>query len=661
MSSSSIADLVSLVGLLVALSLYAMLLWMVLEDRRRPGRAGVPIAADGLALSAALLGLVWNVGAFGLLLSGKQGPASVLVQLLTGIAYAALGFLPAVFVDAAVRPRGERRAAVLGDPWQAVGAWMPWIGYGLSAIAGAAHVYRALSANATPSVAGLRILAVGFCVLIPALLFVAPRAERVSRGLVSSLALLAFAVCAFHLSAHAAGGDTLTTAVFGHHASLPLVLAILYEDYRFAFVDLFLKRAAALVLLAGVVLSLYLGILEPMLWPAGSEPIHTPVVGTLLGLWVATALLFPLVRRAVDRFVDVMVLRRPDYARVRSEVQDRVQRLETADAILDDVCARLRPALNAGRVEWAEVAGAVATVAFSRPADPAARILPTTDAPYFCVRVMELPAGRRLLSDDLSLFESILQLAARRIDSLRLLHERYQRDLREQEILRLATEAELRALQAQLNPHFLFNALNTLGYLMRAAPERALTTLFDLTHLLRAVLKRATGDFVTLGQEMELVESYLAIEKARFEDRLRVSIDVPESLRRCGVPPLILQPLVENAIKHGIALRADGGELRIVAWIDEVHERSLVLQVLDSGPGADAHALAAGRRNGVGLANVEKRLAAYYGQRGSLHLSCRPGGGMQATLRLAAELLPPLPGSSGQGHAGERSAGGTPA
>ena len=176
-------------------------------------------------------------------------------------------------------------------------------------------------------------------------------------------------------------------------------------------------------------------------------------------------------------------------------------------------------------------------------------------------------------------------MAARRIDSIRLTHERCQRDLREEEILRLATEAELRALQAQLNPHFLFNALNTLGYLMRAAPERALATLLDLTHLLRAVLKRATGDFVTLGQEMELIESYLAIEKARFEDRLRVSIEVPAALRRCAVPPLIVQPLVENAIKHGIAPRADGGDLRIVARVEGAGDGLLMIQVMDSGLG----------------------------------------------------------------------------
>jgi two-component system LytT family sensor kinase len=631
MNASPITDIVNLVGLLIALFLYGMLLWMVLQDRGRRKRDGVLAGGDGLALSAALLGLVWNSGAFWLLLPGKGGPSTVLAQLLAAIAYGALGFLPAVFVDTAVRPWGDRRAA---------GSWIPLIGYGLSALAGSFHVYKALGGSAPPSVAGLRILAVGFCGLIPALLWVAPREARVSRGMISSLALLAFGVCALHLSSHATGAETLSTAVFGHHASLPLVLAILYEDYRFGFADLFLKRAAAIVLLTGVVMGLYLGILEPMLITGGiADPNHTHVVGALFGLWVATAFLFPHLRRAVDRFVDVVVLRRPDYAGVRSEIQDSLVRLESQDEIRDKVCAGLRAALNAGLVEWtASDDGEAEGVVSGERGGTAAASVPTADPPYFTIRVSHLPVGRRLLSDDLALIESIALLAARRIDSLRWTHERYERDLREGEILRLATEAELRALQAQLNPHFLFNALNTLGYLMRAAPERALETLLDLTHLLRAVLKRATGDFVTLGQEMELIESYLAIEKARFEDRLRVSIEVPDHLRRCAVPPLLVQPLVENAIKHGIAPRVGGGDLRIVASMDAAEEASLVIQVIDSGPGADERELAAGRRSGVGLANIEKRLAAYYGDRGSLELICRPRGGMEATLRVPVDL-----------------------
>ena len=168
----------------------------------------------------------------------------------------------------------------------------------------------------------------------------------------------------------------------------------------------------------------------------------------------------------------------------------------------------------------------------------------------------ELLGGRRLLSGDISLLESIALVTARRLDTLRVAHERIEASVREQQISRLATEAELRALRAQLNPHFLFNALTTVGYLIQTSPNRAMETLLRLTSLLRGVLRRTTTEFGTLGDELDLIEAYLEIEQARFEERLRVTIDVPAALRTLPIPPLLVQPLVENAVKHGIAQSA---------------------------------------------------------------------------------------------------------
>src|SRR5207245_11755919 len=174
--------------------------------------------------------------------------------------------------------------------------------------------------------------------------------------------------------------------------------------------------------------------------------------------------------------------------------------------------------------------------------------VPSTDPPRFVIVIGQLSGGRRLLSDDLATLEGIAVVVARRIDAIRMTNERYDRELREQEIGKLATEAELRALRAQINPHFLFNALTTIGYLIEAAPPRALETLLRLTALLRAVL-RSEAEFTTLGGELEVVESYLDIERARFEERLEVTIDVPDRLRSVRIPPLLLPPLVEYAVK----------------------------------------------------------------------------------------------------------------
>src|SRR5205823_6434655 len=114
--------------------------------------------------------------------------------------------------------------------------------------------------------------------------------------------------------------------------------------------------------------------------------------------------------------------------------------------------------------------------------------------------------------------------------AIRVTNERHQQEIREREMGRLATEAELRALRAQINPHFLFNALTTIGHLIQTAPPRALQTLLRLTTLLRAVL-RSEGECTSLGRELEVIESYLDIERARFDERLRVTIEVPADLR----------------------------------------------------------------------------------------------------------------------------------
>ena len=126
-------------------------------------------------------------------------------------------------------------------------------------------------------------------------------------------------------------------------------------------------------------------------------------------------------------------------------------------------------------------------------------------------------------------------MVARRIDALRLTEERYERRLHEQEMATLATEAELRALRAQVNPHFLFNTLTTIGYLIQHAPPRALATLMRLTTLLRGVL-RSDGELTTLGRERELIACYLDIERERFEERLTDGDRHPDGAltsRRC--------------------------------------------------------------------------------------------------------------------------------
>ncbi len=665
MTAPAIVTLINLLGYITGSALYAMLLKMSLE--RGAVVSSLTAGAeknDRLPLLTALLGLVWNleaVTAFALQNFGN-GQSST---LLMATAFTALGFLPAVVVHSLLRrgmQAGEtynhRRAALV----------MTITAYGLSAVASVLHFEQALRWQIAPSHWALHILTFGFAGLTLALLLVVRRQSGWQRAVwVAALAL--FAVSALHLSHHDGVNYSWWIEVIGHHASLPLVLVILYQDYRFALADIFLKRALSLVLLVGLAFGLYLSIAAPLLVQgdrhgADSGTISPVPIATLIGLWVLTALIYPWLRRMVVWFVDSQLLQRVDYEALRNEIAVRIAELESSDLILEDVCERLRRALTAHQVKWTAEDDAPTdeeqitptsqtgqsgsllpligkSKTLRRPGETAKEIksraltitVPTAEPPGYQLLIGELAGGRRLLSGDLDFLESVALIIARRIDAVRVVHERCARDLHEQEVHKLATEAELRALRAQINPHFLFNALTTIGYLIQTSPERAMETLMRLTSLLRGVLRRSDGEFVTLGQEIELIESYLDIERARFEERLSVKIDVPQNLRQTRIPALLIQPLVENAIKHGISPRRAGGEVVIQAWLS-VGKDALQIQVRDNGNGISEAELANGRKHGIGLQNVEQRIKRHYGNSGSFNISSAPDDGTTVELFL---------------------------
>ena len=168
----------------------------------------------------------------------------------------------------------------------------------------------------------------------------------------------------------------------------------------------------------------------------------------------------------------------------------------------------------------------------------------------------------------------------------------------------LAQQAQLAALRAQINPHFLFNALHTVGALVTSDPARADKALESLGDLLRYAL--GTGDEVLFAQEWRFTQDYLAFEHLRLGDRLRVDAEADPAAMSFMVPPLLLQPLVENAVRHGIADRPEGGRIELRA---SVHDARLVLRVSNDANGESSRS-----GEGVGLASVRRRLAALYGE-----------------------------------------------
>ena len=203
---------------------------------------------------------------------------------------------------------------------------------------------------------------------------------------------------------------------------------------------------------------------------------------------------------------------------------------------------------------------------------------------------------------------------------------------REAQAVRLTAqlaEARLGALRMQLNPHFLFNSLNAITVLLRDGNTAAASRMLELlSDVLRRVLRAESSHETPLSTELDFLERYLAIEQVRFSDRLHPRIAVEAALRRAVVPQLILQPLVENALRHGIARRADAGLLEVAARRDG---DTLILTVRNDGPGLGPAGPASA---GVGLANTRARLAALYGDRASLEIANAAGGGVVATVRL---------------------------
>ena len=186
--------------------------------------------------------------------------------------------------------------------------------------------------------------------------------------------------------------------------------------------------------------------------------------------------------------------------------------------------------------------------------------------------------------------------------------------------------AQLDALKIQLQPHFLFNTLHAIGSLMHYDVDTAERMLNRLSELLRMSLQETGNDTISLRRELDFLEAYVEIEKIRFEHRLAVSWDVPPSLHGAAIPAFILQPLVENAIKHGVAPRAAGGRIAIRAI---AARGELLLEVEDDAPSASP----ARRGFGIGLANTRSRLEAIYGAGQRFEL-LRAGMGTVARIRL---------------------------
>lgn len=199
-----------------------------------------------------------------------------------------------------------------------------------------------------------------------------------------------------------------------------------------------------------------------------------------------------------------------------------------------------------------------------------------------------------------------------------------------------AHEAQLKMLRYQLNPHFLFNTLNSISTLiLEKQIEAANRSVTRLSEFLRYTLDNDPMKKVTLAQEIHALDLYLSIEKVRFDERLRLNYEIAKETENALVPSMILQPLIENALKYAIAPRVDGGSIGVITRLEG---QTVVIIVEDDGPGIDMDKIKAdGERDGVGLANTRQRLSQIYGTDHYFECRNRESGGLEITISIPLE------------------------
>lgn len=564
--------LVNAIGHCAGALAFGLLLYLILISRRRTYRA------DHLVTAAAALAFLWNAGSLlGLMLTGVRGMG---VGLVVAGSFAALSLLPAVLFEIAMPTRG--RPLVL-------------VGYALSSAATLLHLLETLSTDPRFHSAALIIITVGFSVLAT----VAAALDRTwdAGRLVTSMSLFLLAVSFVHFRTGHVFHAWSSEAAF-HHACIPLAMIILLRDYRFLLLDAFLRLAVDGALAVGTAWGLFL--VADSAYPLSPATHPWVRIGALIGTSLALAGLV-WTRGRLQRLLTRFVFSQPD---------------------TDLLILRLRTAMRTGTVEdGLAAAGQLVADAFSctRWAWEENRPSPAPNGAWaeavVPVRPPALPerylllgprhSRRRYLSED---FETLALLAT-------VLAEEAGRQ-RAAETERLMTQAELLALQAQINPHFLFNALNTVYGVIDRENSAARRLVLHLSGLLRFFF-RPGQMLIPLDEELRIVHSYLEIEKARLGEKLIVELEVAPEAGRFQVPPLCIEPLVENAVKHGAASRAKGGT---VALTIRLVGRNLRIEVGNSGPFVEPDS----PNSGVGLANVRRRLELWYGTAAEFEVRSTP-------------------------------------
>jgi signal transduction histidine kinase len=448
-------------------------------------------------------------------------------------------------------------------------------------------------------------------------------------GALFALMLLLFivilAVSELRGEMHPTGYVALGSVVEVMAKSLPLIFVFVstYYESRFHFFDLFVKRGLSLLVTLAA-LTIWFSLTLPLLTPLAENP-AAPWLFAIAVLPIAaiTPWLYARIGRLLDRrwlgrrysTVEAVTLFLAGLRSATSEAQAVARAQESlADIFQAPVVV--------------EAGGSAGTPAFtvrheapvpSVDGEPGRILLGprASDAPYF--------------GQDLALVRSLADVFASVLGNLRLQGRRHAEEQRAQELSLIASRSELKALRAQINPHFLFNALNAIAGLLHRDPATADRTIEKLADVFRYTLRGSETEWATLADELEFVRAYLDVEEARFGERLHAAIDVAPAARGARVPTMIVHTLVENAVKHGAAAVRGRAVIDIRAVTADGRLR---ITVSDNGPGFTAAGASRPERQGggYGLVNVRERLAGHFGDAARLDVSRDDAAGRTAVI-----------------------------
>lgn len=419
------------------------------------------------------------------------------------------------------------------------------------------------------------------------------------------------------------------------HLILLMVVCTFLLFARFRLADRFIRYAVRILLAA-----LWAGMLNgltstPALWQMLHQGTSPWAVHAFLLVLMVNALMVSIafVDERIGKQVNRWLFRSPDYRAETRRLSMRLRDLQDEAQIAAAVEEAARRPLELGdaRVHPLDAAAPTpwpAALLDGETMERAGQVLiPVATGGHITHVLVASPGPARtgLVSHDIDYLRSIAALFGNRLDALGRERDAIERQSREALLLQQVTEAELRALRAQINPHFLFNSLNTVADLIVRDPARAETMTLRLASVFRHVLAHSSRPLTTVRDEIDFLRTYLYIEEARFGDRLRVEFAVNAEAAGEQVPSLILQPLVENALKHGLGPKPGPGHLTISAAVEG---NMLRLLVEDDGMGLGSRR----ESQGVGMSNVAERLATLYQDRASVAMEAREGGGCRVTI-----------------------------